>query len=236
MNDDQAAAGSGVDIASFDDPFVEPHAGEIANIVLVLEGGGAKGVVHVGALQELERATRPLRWSRHDAWPRYKLMGVSGTSFGALIAALRAAGYTSRAIIARLPDRPPVMIDRRSPLPLMKELCVRVLGEQTTSLPSAAERQRVSWDTPLFARTSCAPVVAREAGVLNGPRRRPAAAARELAALRMVSLGMSSNETSNLLGISEQTVRSHLKKAQVKLGARNCSHAAAEAIRRQLIP
>jgi len=38
------------------------------------------------------------------------------------------------------------------------------------------------------------------------------------------------------LGIGEETVRSHLKKVQVKLGARNRAHAAAEAIRQQLIP
>jgi len=59
---------------------------------------------------------------------------------------------------------------------------------------------------------------------------------RELAVLRFVSLGMGSNEIGKRLGIGEETVRSHLKKVQGKLGARNRAHAAAEAIRQQLIP
>jgi DNA-binding CsgD family transcriptional regulator len=59
---------------------------------------------------------------------------------------------------------------------------------------------------------------------------------RELAVLRLVSLGMSSNEIAERLGIGEETVRSHLKKVQIKLGARNRAHAAAEAMRQQLIP
>jgi DNA-binding CsgD family transcriptional regulator len=59
---------------------------------------------------------------------------------------------------------------------------------------------------------------------------------RELAVLRLVSLGMASNEIAKRLGVGEETVRSHLKKVQVKLRAHNRAHAAAEAIRRQLIP
>jgi LuxR family quorum sensing-dependent transcriptional regulator len=67
-------------------------------------------------------------------------------------------------------------------------------------------------------------------------RSQPRVTPRELAVLRLVSLGMASNDIAKRLGIGEETVRSHLKKAQVKLGARNRAHAAAEAIRRQLIP
>jgi LuxR family quorum sensing-dependent transcriptional regulator len=59
---------------------------------------------------------------------------------------------------------------------------------------------------------------------------------RELAVLRLVSLGLASNAIAKQLGVGEETVRSHLKKAQVKLRARNRAHAAAEAIRQQLIP
>jgi DNA-binding CsgD family transcriptional regulator len=59
---------------------------------------------------------------------------------------------------------------------------------------------------------------------------------RELAVLRLVSLGMASNDIAKRLGIGEETVRSHLKRVQGKLGARNRAHAAAEAIRQQLIP
>ena len=65
---------------------------------------------------------------------------------------------------------------------------------------------------------------------------RPPITPRELAVLRLVSLGRRTNEVAKLLGIGEETVRSHLKKVQIKLGVRNRAHAAAEAVRRQLIP
>ena len=59
---------------------------------------------------------------------------------------------------------------------------------------------------------------------------------RELAVLRLASLGRTTEEAAKLLGIGEETVRSHVKKAQEKLSARNRTHAAAEAIRKQMIP
>jgi DNA-binding CsgD family transcriptional regulator len=43
---------------------------------------------------------------------------------------------------------------------------------------------------------------------------------------------MASNDIAERLGIGEEAARSHITKAQVKLGARNPAHAAAEAIRR----
>jgi len=71
------------------------------------------------------------------------------------------------------------------------------------------------------------------------PRRvgnRPPITPRELAVLRLVSLGKGTNEIAKMLGIGEETVRSHLKKVQAKLGVCNRAHAAAEAVRQQLIP
>ena len=65
---------------------------------------------------------------------------------------------------------------------------------------------------------------------------RPPITPRELAVLRLTSLGRTTNEVAKLLGIGEETVRSHLKKVQAKLGVRNRAHAAAEAVRQQLIP
>jgi DNA-binding CsgD family transcriptional regulator len=65
---------------------------------------------------------------------------------------------------------------------------------------------------------------------------KPRITPRELAVLRLVSLGMASNDIAKRLGVGEETVRSHLKKVQAKLRARNRAHAAAEAIRQQLIP
>jgi len=75
--------------------------------------------------------------------------------------------------------------------------------------------------------------------IQDSPRRfggPPRITPRELAVLRFVSLGMGSSEIAKQLGIGDETVRTHLKKVQVKLGARNRAHAAAEAIRQQLIP
>jgi DNA-binding CsgD family transcriptional regulator len=59
---------------------------------------------------------------------------------------------------------------------------------------------------------------------------------RELAVLRLVAAGSRSNEVARALGLGEETVRSHLKKAQAKLGGRNRTHTVAEALRQNLIP
>ena len=59
---------------------------------------------------------------------------------------------------------------------------------------------------------------------------------RELAVLRLVSTGEQFRDVAEALGLGEETVRSHLKKAQSKLGARNRTQAVAEALRQHLIP
>jgi DNA-binding CsgD family transcriptional regulator len=58
---------------------------------------------------------------------------------------------------------------------------------------------------------------------------------REQAVLRQASNGMTLQETAKALGLGEETVRSHFKKAQVKLGTRNRMHTVAEAMRALLI-
>lgn len=60
--------------------------------------------------------------------------------------------------------------------------------------------------------------------------------ARELAVLRFLSVGYQIKETAKLLGLGEETVRSHLKKAEAKLGVHDRTHVVAQAIRRHLIP
>src|SRR5499426_192880 len=70
-----------------------------------------------------------------------------------------------------------------------------------------------------------------EQAIGDDPRRvadRPPITARELAVLRLVSLGMTTDDIAKQLDIGEETIRSHLKKVQVKLRARNRAHAAAE--------
>ena len=59
---------------------------------------------------------------------------------------------------------------------------------------------------------------------------------RELAVLRLVSMGQQSSDIAKALGLGEETVRSHFKKALTKLGARNRTHAACDALRQNLIP
>jgi DNA-binding CsgD family transcriptional regulator len=59
---------------------------------------------------------------------------------------------------------------------------------------------------------------------------------RELAVLRLVSTGFQTRDIAKALDLGDETVRSHLKKAQTKLGAKTRTHAAAEALRQSLIP
>lgn len=53
----------------------------------IFEGGGARGIAHVGALAALEKAN-------------LELVGFAGTSAGAIIAALAAAGYSSDELVS----------------------------------------------------------------------------------------------------------------------------------------
>ena len=59
--------------------------------------------------------------------------------------------------------------------------------------------------------------------------------ARELAVLRLLSMGHPTGEVAKLLELGGETVRSHIKKAQAKLGVHDRSHAVAQAIRHHLI-
>lgn len=59
---------------------------------------------------------------------------------------------------------------------------------------------------------------------------------RELAVLRLLSLGHQIKSTAAHLQLGEETIRSHLKKAEAKLGVKTQAHAVAQAIRQQLIP
>jgi LuxR family quorum sensing-dependent transcriptional regulator len=58
---------------------------------------------------------------------------------------------------------------------------------------------------------------------------------RELAVLRGASLGRRFAIIAKELGLSVETVRSHMKRAQQKLGVQNSAHAVAEAFRHQLL-
>jgi DNA-binding CsgD family transcriptional regulator len=58
---------------------------------------------------------------------------------------------------------------------------------------------------------------------------------REQSVLRHASIGHTLQETAKALDLGEETVRSHFKKAQAKLGTRNRAHTIAEAMRDLLI-
>jgi LuxR family quorum sensing-dependent transcriptional regulator len=59
---------------------------------------------------------------------------------------------------------------------------------------------------------------------------------RELSVLRLASNGHRTKRIAQLLELGEETVRSHMKKAQTKLGVKDRLHAVADALRLQLIP
>jgi NTE family protein len=60
-------------------------------LFVVLEGGGAKGIMHVGALHELEAWSR--KQGAYEDYPPLEIQGYGGSSIGALIACLCSVGY-----------------------------------------------------------------------------------------------------------------------------------------------
>ena len=69
-------------------------------------------------------------------------------------------------------------------------------------------------------------------GIADQPHLTP----RELAVLRSASLGRKISDTANALGLSAETVRTHVKNAHQKLGTRTITHAVAEAMRWRSFP
>jgi LuxR family quorum sensing-dependent transcriptional regulator len=59
---------------------------------------------------------------------------------------------------------------------------------------------------------------------------------RELAVLRLVSTGQPTPAIAQALGRGEETIRTHLRNAEAKLGVHSRTHAACEALRKNLIP
>ena len=73
-------------------------------------------------------------------------------------------------------------------------------------------------------------------GVSKAPATESVLSPRELEILHLLSVGSPYKEVAAKLGIGEETVKTHSRNAQVKLGARNRTHAVCEAIRSRLIP
>lgn len=78
---------SGIEINGGGQALAGPHP-----VFAIFEGGGAKGIAHVGALKAIEMA-------------KLVTVGVAGASAGAIVAALKAVGYTADEIFdERGPD------------------------------------------------------------------------------------------------------------------------------------
>ncbi|MBR1672053.1 MAG: patatin-like phospholipase family protein [Fretibacterium sp.] len=76
-----------------------------AGVVLALSGGGTKGFAHIGVIEALEENGVPV-------------IGIVGTSMGALIGALRASGYSTedmRRIVGEL-DLPSLLSENTGPM------------------------------------------------------------------------------------------------------------------------
>jgi predicted acylesterase/phospholipase RssA len=78
-----------------------PYVDAPTRVVVTFEGGGASGIGHVGALREIEAAQRGSRADDYTSWPRYQPKGFSGTSSGAVIAAVAAVGCRAEQIFPR---------------------------------------------------------------------------------------------------------------------------------------
>ena len=86
---------------------------------------------------------------------------------------------------------------------------------------------------------SCFAIMRIEA--LSGPDpgrfpSRPQLTPRERAVLQMAAAGRELKAIATALRLGEETIRTHLRKAKEKLGARNRTQAVAEAIRQHLFP
>jgi len=86
---------------------------------VVLEGGGAKGVAHIGALRALEESD-------------YEIIGIAGSSAGALVATLYALGLSSREIIDEGNEHH-VLMDLDPPV----EDATKILGKRWYLIASA---------------------------------------------------------------------------------------------------
>lgn len=83
---------------------LSPFRGD-AGVVLVLSGGGIKGFAHLGVMETLELNGVPI-------------VGIVGTSMGALMGALRASGYSTREMhkILKELDLPSLLSENTGPM------------------------------------------------------------------------------------------------------------------------
>lgn len=94
-------------------------------VYVAFEGGGAKGIVHVGALRALDRA--------RDAG-QIEIAGFAGTSAGAIVAALAAVGWRGDQLVD--PDKPSNILQEliNAQSDLKSAQAIELLGDGWTAL------------------------------------------------------------------------------------------------------
>ena len=80
----------------------DPFRRQPVDVVVTYEGGGARGIWHLGALRVLE-ASRREGEKDYEALPIYNVLGVNGTSMGGLVASLQAVGYQAHQMLDLTP-------------------------------------------------------------------------------------------------------------------------------------
>jgi LuxR family quorum sensing-dependent transcriptional regulator len=179
----------------------------------------------------------------HGWWKEYQELSLRYPSTGMMIAQAAIAPFTISDITRSLE---PVGIERWS-----VELALKYGMRDGFTCPVGGRWAIVYWSrhvlsdylTPearaiLFMGATFA-ALRLERLIEPAPRRcgdHAALTPRELSVLRLMSIGHQVRNVANLLELGEETIRTHLKKAQAKLGVHNRAHAVAQAIRRRLIP
>jgi len=193
--------------------------------------------IKVGETVFLHRAT-PAGW-----WEEYAILSQRGFDPGIMMARVSLAPSTWSETTRMLE---PIGIDRWP-----HELALKYGMRDGFTCPVGGRWVVAFWSPRLLAKElagasraalfMAASFAAMRLETLVGPKPRRIGehahlTPRELAVLRWASLGKQVRGIAEGLGLGAETVRSHLKKAQEKLGARNRTHAVAEAMRQQLFP
>jgi predicted acylesterase/phospholipase RssA len=129
-------------------------ADEHLRVFVALEGGGAKGLVHIGALKALEEGD-------------VTFCGLAGTSAGAIVSALKAAGYLADEMVnpaKRTPLLPEVDPKFRNATDFLElQACVRAQTRSDSArrrshsvigLPSAAAERTTASRIRILASSS----------------------------------------------------------------------------------
>jgi LuxR family quorum sensing-dependent transcriptional regulator len=180
--------------------------------------------------------TMPAGW-----WHEYSILARSGFDPGIMMARVSLAPYTWSESNRMLE---PIGVDRWP-----YELALKYGMRDGFTCPVGARWMVAFWSPQLLSKalsasSRAALFMAGSFAVMRmeyliGPKRRSIGdrtrlTPRELAVLRWASMGQQVQETARALGLGAETIRTHLKKAQDKLGAHNRTHAVAEALRQQL--